>query len=127
MRRRMIVSLGPMPTLSLVAAFRSRGWRWPLRAGDVLEVWLQGRLIGTIGTELLEQLIGYHLAGLSIRETLADRLRLTTRSVPPPADPGALLPPMRTPSPPGPTLRGVRGRRLRRSSSPGAPSTSPPP
>lgn len=120
MARRKILTLTGMAPLSLVAAFSARGWRWPLRPGDRVEVWLRDQLVGTISEELLEELIHWHLASLHLREELHRALK----DLPPVVvEPAALAPrafgsgerPIGPPpaKPARPALRGTRGRRLR--------------
>lgn len=59
-------------TVQLVVRFR--GWRWPLRAGDVIEVWHGLTALGEVPTDLLRQMLGHHLATARLQAVIADRL-----------------------------------------------------
>jgi hypothetical protein len=48
-------------TLSLVARFPN-GWRWPLRDGDALELWVGSEQIGVLPATVLRELLRYQLA-----------------------------------------------------------------
>jgi hypothetical protein len=47
--------------LSLVARFPG-GWRWPLRDGDALELWVGSEQIGVLPATVLRELIRHQLA-----------------------------------------------------------------
>src|SRR5262245_63158646 len=65
-------------TLDLHVNFRHRGWRWPLRDGDTLEIWCGQTYRGELSTALLRNLIGYYLASADLAA------QLLTRVPPPP-------------------------------------------
>jgi hypothetical protein len=48
-------------TLSLVARFPN-GWRWPLRDGDALELWIGSEQIGVLPATVLRELVRHQLA-----------------------------------------------------------------
>lgn len=48
-------------TLSLVARFPN-GWRWPLRDGDALELWVGQEQIGVLPATVLRELVRHQLA-----------------------------------------------------------------
>jgi hypothetical protein len=47
--------------LSLVARFPG-GWRWPLRDGDALELWVGQEQIGVLPATVLRELVRHQLA-----------------------------------------------------------------
>jgi hypothetical protein len=47
--------------LSLVARFPN-GWRWPLRDGDALELWVGSEQIGVLPAAVLRELVRHQLA-----------------------------------------------------------------
>jgi hypothetical protein len=47
--------------LTLVARFPN-GWRWPLRDGDALELWVGSEQIGVLPATVLRELVRHQLA-----------------------------------------------------------------
>jgi hypothetical protein len=47
--------------LSLIARFPN-GWRWPLRDGDALELWVGSEQIGVLPATVLRELVRHQLA-----------------------------------------------------------------
>jgi hypothetical protein len=47
--------------LSLVA-LHPNGWRWPLRDGDALELWVGSQQIGVLPATVLRELVRHQLA-----------------------------------------------------------------
>jgi hypothetical protein len=47
--------------LSLVARFPG-GWRWPLRDGDALELWVGSEQLGVLPATVLRELVRHQLA-----------------------------------------------------------------
>ena len=48
--------------LEMMVRFRDRGMRWPLRDGDVIELWRGTDMYGTIPATLIHTLITHHLS-----------------------------------------------------------------
>lgn len=48
--------------LTLWPVFYGQGFRWPLRDGDVVEVWLGTELLGVLPLALLRTIIAHHLS-----------------------------------------------------------------
>ncbi len=46
--------------------FRHRGWRWPLRDGDGVEIWSGQTYRGELSPALLRYLVGYYLASAKL-------------------------------------------------------------
>jgi hypothetical protein len=65
--------------LSLVA-LHPGGWRWPLRDGDALELWIGSQQIGVLPATVLRELIRHQLAVIAE----AGRQLAARQSVPPP-------------------------------------------
>jgi hypothetical protein len=84
---------------SLVANYRHRGWRWPLREGDQVEVFQDHELVGVIPVELLARILVNHLEGAALEAKLRREFHRQTVA----SKEGR----------PRPVLRGVNGRRLR--------------
>src|SRR4029453_6992891 len=82
-----------IPTLQLIATFRTTGWRARFQAGDGVEVWADARHLGTLPLELLVHLVWHHL-----------------QAAPLPGQLQAHLAPM---APAAPRLPAAQGRRLR--------------
>jgi hypothetical protein len=88
---------------SLVVAFRGRGWRWPFRESDELEVWSGTQeCVGRIPAALLVQLVVHYLQGAALQESV--RRALATQGAPALPGPAPLA---KKP------LKAVNGRRLR--------------
>ena len=83
---------------SLVANYRHRGWRWPLREGDQVEVFRDHELVGVVPAELLARILVNHLEGAALEARL--RRHLDRRAV-------------SAEDRPRPPLRAVNGRKLR--------------
>jgi hypothetical protein len=78
---------GTLPAdLSLVARFPG-GWRWPLRDGDALELWVGSEQIGVLPATVLRELVRHQLA------VVAEAGRqLAARQSAPPAIPRRRIP-----------------------------------
>jgi len=50
-------------TITLHASFRTIGWRWPFRNGDVLEIWRGTDQVAELSAELLASLVVHYLVG----------------------------------------------------------------
>ena len=88
-----------------VVCFPRQGLRWPLRAGDYLEVWQHGRLLGEVPAETVLDALGW----------LWTVARLVAALPGSPAAHAPALAALRA-EPPGllgPRLPAVHGRRLR--------------
>jgi hypothetical protein len=66
---------------SLVARFPN-GWRWPLKDGDALELWVGSEQIGVLPATVLRELVRHQLAvvaeagrQLAARNQVTDRRR----------------------------------------------------
>ena len=86
---------------ALVAHFVGRGWRWPLREGDEVEVWSGLECVGRIPAALLGQLLVHYLQGAALQEEVRRTLTAAAPALPMPR-PLAKAP-----------LRAVNGRKLR--------------
>ena len=84
----------------IVVAF-GRGWRWPLRAEDTLEVWDGTELVTTLPAAVVYQVLGL-LGALRTLEARIGTAWAAPQALPP--DPPALE---------APRLRGLGGRHLR--------------
>jgi hypothetical protein len=61
--------------LSLVA-LHPGGWRWPLREGDALELWVGSEQIGVLPATVVRELVRHELAIIAeAGRQLADRRR----------------------------------------------------
>jgi hypothetical protein len=73
--------------LELRIAFLGRGFRWPLRDEDVVEVWQAARYCGAVSGGLLRAVLVHQLATARLAgELLAARLEPTDRVPPSPFD-----------------------------------------
>lgn len=99
---------------SLVAVFRARGWRWPLRDGDALEIFgPESQLVGTISAALLTELLAAYLGRAALDARVVAELTAPPEE-PRPASPKApRLPSPGHPVPPRKPLAGMNGHRLR--------------
>ena len=86
---------------SLVACFRGRGWRWPFRDADEMEVWSGSECIGRISAALLGHILVHYLQGAALQEEVRRTLTAAAPALPMPR-PLAKAP-----------LRAVHGRKLR--------------
>jgi hypothetical protein len=65
--------------LSLVA-LHPGGWRWPLRDGDALELWVGSEQIGVLPATVLRELVRHQLAVVAeAGRQLAARNQVTSR------------------------------------------------
>ena len=67
--------LGTMTDLELMVRFRDRGMRWPLRDGDVIEVWRGTTFCGAIAAGLVTMLIAHHIAASQLVAHVTEALR----------------------------------------------------
>lgn len=89
--------------LSLTVNYVQRGFRWPFRAGEFLEVWTQDhRLIAEIPAELVLTMVVHHLAAADLVTAVAETLVPTSL--------GTRAPPTPTAPPHQPTLTTAPGR-----------------
>jgi hypothetical protein len=74
------VALPRLPgDLSLVA-LHPGGWRWPLRDGDALELWVGSEQIGVLPAAVLRELVRHQLAVIAeAGRQLAARNQVTGR------------------------------------------------
>jgi hypothetical protein len=92
-----------METPAFVVRFRGAGWRYPLAAGDAIEVWQNQDCVGEVPATLVLLVLNHYVQGAQLTEQMRRAL-----SVSPPPEPRRLPPP-----PSGPRLLGARGRPLR--------------
>jgi hypothetical protein len=58
--------------IQLVMAYRHRGWRWPFRDGDAVEVWTPAHeLLVIIPAELLRATVDHLIKGQRLQEAFA--------------------------------------------------------
>jgi hypothetical protein len=85
-----VASIG-MPAIVVFVRFVAGGFKWPLRAGDLLEIWSDRQeLCGTVDASMLLDLLAVYLRSADLTKRLAE-------SVSPPAGERTLF---RLPEPP---------------------------
>lgn len=62
--------------LELVAAYQHRGWRWPLRDGDEIEVWSgPTTCLGRLPVSLIRQMLVHYLDGAALQESVSNAMQ----------------------------------------------------
>lgn len=61
-------------SLELRVAFHGRSFRWPLRDGDVIEIWQGAFYCGELPATIVRQLLGFHLATAKVVAELLQAL-----------------------------------------------------
>jgi hypothetical protein len=65
-----------MSALALHICFRERGFRWPLRDDDAIEVWSAGHaLVVTLSGALIRHLVELHVAGAVVGQEMQALVR----------------------------------------------------
>jgi hypothetical protein len=74
-----------MSALALHIRFRERGFRWPLRDDDAIEVWSSGHaLIVTLSGAFMRHLVELHVAGAVVGQELQALVRKPAAILPSP-------------------------------------------
>ena len=60
-------------SLGVHIVFRA-GFRWPLRAGDVVELWSGMTMLGTITAATVLSLVAHHYAAIKMQDRMRDEL-----------------------------------------------------
>jgi hypothetical protein len=68
--------------LEMMVRFRDRGMRWPLREGDVIEVWRGTTFCGAIPAGLVTMLITHHLSASQLVAHFSKALRPEPKKMP---------------------------------------------
>jgi hypothetical protein len=62
-----------MPAIAIFVRFIAGGFKWPLRAGDVLEIWSdRHELCGTVDAAMLLDLLAVYLRSADLTKRLAE-------------------------------------------------------
>ena len=96
-----------MPAIAVFVRFLGGGFKYPLRAGDTLEIWSdRHELCGTVDAAMLLDLLAVYLRSADLTKRLADAVtgpvtvERTTFHLPEPPDRKPLAPPLRGTFPP---------------------------
>ena len=54
--------------LRVICRFRRSGMSWPLTPGDTVELWVDHRMVGEMDSELVIEVLAYHLRGAQLQQ-----------------------------------------------------------